>query len=173
MPPHSESRVERRHQRHGTLRAERKLGRDHERHAALMERMGEARSRAHHRSDVAAVAARHGDHGRPVDAAVADGGQRTTESLSGDDVRGLVRTAQYEPVRVVRRFVEVAVGEDVDVRVPRFATLAKDVGQRGIDQDGQQLAELLASAVGRARRVVASGILEGLNRADQRSHDVP
>jgi hypothetical protein len=98
------------------------MGRDHERHAALMGAWA-ARSRAHHRSDVAAVAARHGDHGRPVDAAVPTA-VSTTESLRRRRPRSRP-TAQYEPVRVVRRFVEVAVGEDVDVRVPRFATLRK------------------------------------------------
>ena len=44
------------------------------------------------------------------------------------------------------------------MRVARFATLAKDVGERRIDENCQQLTELLAAHVScRLRRIVAPG----------------
>ncbi len=124
-----QSAVQRRDQRNGTLDAQRKLRRDDERHTALMERMGEARARTHDRPDVAAVATCHGDDGGAMDPAIVDGRERAGEPFAGDDVGLLVRAPQHESIRIARRIVEVAVAQQVNMRVPRFATLPEDVGR--------------------------------------------
>ena len=138
-----------------------------------MERVGKAGAGTDDRPDIAAVTARHGDDGRAMDATIVDSRERAGESLAGDDVGIRIRAAKHEPVRIARRIVEVAVGEQVDMRVSRFATLAEDVGERRIDQNRQQLAELLAPAVGGLRRIVASGIRERPDCSDQRVAMLP
>ena len=171
-----QSTVQRGDQRYGALDAERELRRDHERYAALVKRVGEARTRADDRPDVAAVAACHRNRGRPMNPAVDDARERAAEALAGDDVGIRLRTAKDEAVRmavqILCRVVEVAVREKVHVRVPRFAALPKDIGQRRIDEDRQQIAELLAHAAG-GRRNVAPGMDERPDRFEQRVAMLP
>ena len=156
--------VQRLRERHRTLDAERELRPDDQRDAGRVDGMGEARARDHHRSHVAAVAARDGDDR----GAMTDAHDGADEAFAGHDVGRPGVVAHREAVRLLRHHVEVAVRQDVDVRVGLRAALALQFGERRVDENGQQIAELLARVGGLARGLVAIRILERLDRRNER-----
>ena len=152
--------------RNRTFLAQWKLRRDDQGNAGLVQRMRKARARNSHRTDIAAVAARHGHDRGTTNRLAADPCQRARETLAGDDIRCAVVVAEHQAVRVLRCLV--AVRQHVDVRIPRVTTFAHHVRKRRIPQDRQQIAELLACAVIRQQRIVTAGISKRLDRVDNR-----
>src|SRR5438045_3354382 len=113
--------------------AKRKLCADYEGDSRLVDRMDKACAGNHHRSDVAAVAARNGDDSWSV----VHASYRTDKSLARDDVRIALFVTQDEPVGLVRDHVQIAVSQNVDVRIGGRFALALQLHQRGVDQDRQ------------------------------------
>ena len=105
--------IQRLRERHRALDAQRELRPDDQRDPARVDSMGKARARDHDRSTVAAVAARDGDDR----GAMTDAHDGADEAFAGHDVGRPGIIAHREAVRLLRHYVEVAVRQDVDVRV--------------------------------------------------------
>ena len=74
-------------------------------------------------------------------------GDRADESLARDDVRRSSLVTKDHAIRLVRRRIEVTVGQHVEMRVRRRRALALQFHQRRVLEDGQQIPELFTTPI--------------------------